>query len=121
MPYIAANYEYYEGKKVGTGQCVAYVQAAANAPSTGVWTEGIRVLGSAPGAITRGTVIATFEAGHYANNAHGNHAAIYISHDEHGIVVYDQWLGQPVHRRTIHDHGGHGSASNDAGKFSVVE
>jgi len=59
--------------------------------------------------------------GHYPNHAHGNHAAIYLSHDSQGIRVWDQWLGQPVHERVIHYHGGSGSPSNDGDKFYVVE
>lgn len=121
MPYIAQNPEFYVGKKVGTGQCVAYVQAASLAPSTGSWHAGIKVLTAGPGVISKGTVIATMVDGHYPNHASGNHAAIYLSHDSHGIYVLDQWLGQPVHYRTIHDHGNSGSASNDAGQYYVVE
>lgn len=121
MPYVAANAEHYLGKKVGTGQCVAYVQAATLAPNTGSWKAGILVLNAAPGAIQKGTVIATMVEGHYPNHAHGNHAAIYLSHDSQGIQVIDQWLGQVVHYRTIHDHGDHGNPSNDARRFYVVE
>ena len=121
MPYIAAQPEHYIGKKVGTGQCVAYVQAASGAPSTGSWTAGIKVQGAGIGVISKGTVIATMVDGHYPNHAHGNHAAIYLDHDVHGIVVLDQWTGHPVSRRTIHPHGGHGNPSNDADAFYVVE
>src|SRR5262245_24931625 len=121
MPYIAAHADHYLGKKVGTGQCVAYVQAAAHAPSTGTWTAGILVKTSGIGVISKGTVIATMVDGHYPNHSHGNHAAIYLSHDSHGIRVLDQWSGQPVHERTIGYHGGSGSPSNDGDAFYVVE
>jgi hypothetical protein len=121
MPYIARNPEHYEGKKVGSGQCVAFVQTAAHAPSTASWTAGIKVMGASFGVIARGTVIATMVDGHYPNHAHGNHAAIYLDHDPEGIRVLDQWTGQPVHHRTIHAHGGQGNASNDADAFYVVE
>ncbi|MBI2803454.1 MAG: BPSL0067 family protein [Planctomycetes bacterium] len=121
MSYVAANPEAYEGKKVGSGQCVAYVQIAANAPGTGTWKEGIKVIGSQPGTIAKGTVIATFVNGHYPNLSTGNHAAIYLSHDSAGIKVLDQWSGHPVTPRLISPHGGQGSASNDADAFSVVE
>jgi hypothetical protein len=121
MPYIALNPEHYVGKKVGTGQCVAYVQAASMAPNTGSWHAGIKVLSATPGTITKGTVIATMVDGHYPNHASGNHAAIYLSHDSSGIQVIDQWVGQVAHYRTIHDRGGHGSPSDDASKFYVVE
>ncbi len=121
MPFIAPNPDHYVGKKVATGQCVAYAQAAAHAPSTGSWAQGIKVVSAAPGSIARGTVIATMVDGFYLDHPSGNHAAIYLSHDAQGIQVLDQWLGQPVHYRTIHDHGGHGSPSNDASMFYVVE
>src|SRR5258708_37211834 len=78
-------------------------------------------MGASMGVISKGTVIATMVDGHYPNHAHGNHAAIYLSHDVHGIVVLDQWTGHPVSRRTIHPHGGHANASNDADAFYVLE
>jgi hypothetical protein len=121
MPYVAANPEHYLGKKVGTGQCVAYVEAASMIGSTGTWHAGVKVLKASPGQIAKGTIIATMVDGHYPNHSHGNHAAIYLSQDASGIQVIDQWLGQPVHYRTIHNHGDHGSPSNDASKFYVVE
>jgi hypothetical protein len=121
MPYIAAHPEHYLGQRVGTGQCVAYVQTAAHAPLTHNWRAGIKVKTAALGTISKGTVIATMVDGHYPNHSHGNHAAIYLSHDSHGIQVIDQWVGQPVHYRTIHYHGGHGNASNDGDMYYVVE
>jgi hypothetical protein len=121
MAYICSDFIHLIGKKVGTGQCVALVQAASRIGNTGSWTAGIKVLTAGQGEISKGTVIATMVDGHYPNHAHGNHAAIYLSHDAHSIQVVDQWLGQPAHYRTIHDHGDSGSPSNDASKFYVVE
>jgi hypothetical protein len=100
---------------------VSFVQAAANTPSTGSWRSGVKVIGTLPGSIAKGTVVATMVGGQYPNHAHGNHAAIYLDHDIHGIRVIDQWTGQPVHHRTIRRHGGMGNASNDADAFYVVE
>jgi hypothetical protein len=121
MAYIAMAPSSFEGRKVGSGQCVAYVQKAARAPNSGLWKQGIKVLTAGHGAIVRGTVIATMVHGTYPNRPHGNHAAIYISHDPGGIWVYDQWLGQPVHQRYIRNHGGTGNPSNDADMFYVVD
>jgi len=121
MPFIAANPEHYLHKAVGTGQCVALCQAASIVGNTGTWHAGIKVLTSQPGQIAKGTIIATMVDGHYPNHSHGNHAAIYLSHDHSGIQVIDQWLHQVTHYRTIHNHGGEGSPSNDASKFYVVE
>lgn len=121
MPFIAPNPDHYVGRKLGSGQCVALAQRAAQAPSTGTWMQGANVMRSAQGAIAKGTVIATMVDGQYPNHASGNHVALYLSHDATGIQVLDQWLGQPVHYRTIHPHGGNGNPSNDADAFYVVE
>ena len=54
----------------------------------------------------------------------GNHAAIYLYQDERGLWVYDQWQGQPVHKRLIRFAGGSGkwgSKSNDGTRFAVIE
>lgn len=88
-----------DGVSIGT-QCVALVQAAppvtgsSNPPSTKLWHPGVWVHGSQQGTIKRGTVIATF-----LNNIYPltdpRHAAVYLSHDENGITVVDQWVGKP--------------------------
>ncbi|MCC6552848.1 MAG: BPSL0067 family protein [Polyangiaceae bacterium] len=119
MPYICQNPELFEGKKIGSGQCVAFVQQCAGAPSTSVWQQGELVKSSS--TISKGTAIATFENGHYPNRSSGNHAAIYVSHDDQGITVWDQWSGQTVHQRKIRYKGGEGSASNDGDQFYVIE
>lgn len=119
MPYIAASPEHYQGKRVGSGESVAFVQAAAGAPSTGIWTAGVRVMRASPGTIAKGTVIATMVDGQYSST--GNHAAIYLGHDMGGIQVMDQWVGQAVQNRLITPNAGQGGASNDADAFYVVE
>lgn len=121
MSYIAHNLEHRSTRSaVGTGQCVALVQAWAGAPSTATWHQGVKVKGNGH-IITKGTIIATFVDGHYPNHSHGNHAAIFLSEDSSGIRVLDQWLGHAPSERVIHFHGGNGSASNDGDMFSVVE
>lgn len=120
MAYVAASPEAYDGQVVGSGQCVAFVQKASGAPVTASWRQGSKVRGNA--FVTRGTAIATFDTGgKYPNKPSGNHAAIYLSQDATGIWVYDQWSGQPVHKRRIRFKGGVGSPSNDADVYSVVE
>lgn len=80
MPYRCLSPEAYDGKVVGTGQCVAFVQRCAGAPVTAGWRKGTAVKGNMN--ISRGTAIATFDAsGRYPNRSTGNHAAIYISQD----------------------------------------
>jgi hypothetical protein len=82
-------------------QCVALVkkapptQSSANPPQTSKWRQGIRVHGAAPTAIAKGTVIATFLKGVYPP-ADPRHAAVYLSHDDKGIQVIDQWVGKPA-------------------------
>jgi hypothetical protein len=122
-PYIAARPEAFEGKVIGAGHCVDFVKAAAGMPRTAVWQEGTEVRGNSQ--IARGTAIATFESDGGYTSESGNHAAIYLHQDEHGIWVYDQWQGQPVHKRLIRFQGGSGakwgSKSNDGRRFAVIE
>ena len=84
--------------------------------------EGRKVQGDP--AIPRGTAIAKFEADGTYTNKSGSHAAIYLSQDETGIRVYNQWRGQPVHKRLIRFEGGAGSKqgrkSNDGKRFAVI-
>ena len=66
--------------------------------------------------------IATLTDSGYANRPTGNHAAIFDGYaaDGSGFYVWDQWRGQPVHRRLIRYRGGKGSPSNDGDQFSVI-
>ncbi len=113
--------EDYDGKKVGNGQCVVFVQECTGAPITSLWKKGKKVRGNS--LINQGTAIATFdEKGKYLNNSTGNHAAIYVSQNATGIWVYDQWVAQgAVKKRFIRFKGGVGSHSNDGDAFSVIE
>jgi hypothetical protein len=98
-PYIAARPEAFEGRVIGAGHCVDFVKAAAGLPRITAWREGAPVRGNPH--IARGTAIATFEPDGSYTSESGNHAAIYLSQDDRGIWVYDQWRGQPVHKRLI--------------------
>ena len=122
-PYVAVGPEAFEGEVVGAGHCVDFVKAAAGAPRTAAWQEGAEVRGNPD--IARGTAIATFEADGSYTSESGNHAAIYLYQDERGLWVYDQWQGQPVHKRLIRFEGGRGgkwgSKSNDGTRFAVIE
>jgi hypothetical protein len=122
-PYIAARPEAFEGRVIGAGHCVDFVKAAAGVPRTAAWQEGAPVRGNPQ--IARGTAIATFEPDGGYTSESGNHAAIYLSQDDRGIWVYDQWSGQPVHKHLIRFEGGsggkRGSKSNDGTRFAVIE
>jgi hypothetical protein len=121
--YRAATPERFIGKVVQDGHCVKFVQAAANVPPTSGWRPGRLVHGDQ--TILPGTPIATFETNGRYISAPGNHAAIYISQDANGIWVYDQWRGQPVHKRLIRFEGGRGadkgSKSNNGKLYRVIE
>jgi hypothetical protein len=124
--HLASNPEAYLGKVVDNGHCVKFVQAVTMVPSTGEWRAGAVVRGNK--SIPPGTAIATFGSNGKYTSETGNHAAIYISQDETGIRVYDQWRGQPVHERLIRfgngtDRGtgtGKDSKSNNGNLYSVI-
>lgn len=118
LPYIALEPESYSGQIVGTGKCVDFVREASGAPTTSDWVEGQKARGS---QLKPGTVIATFQDGRYPNNSTGNHAAVFVSQNSDGLIVWDQWRGQSVHKRLIRFKGGEGSPSNDGDAFYVVE
>jgi hypothetical protein len=132
MPYVARNAKEYLSKSVGSGQCVAFVQAAAQTGHTSGWTKGERVQGA---ELTPGTAIATFSSnGKYGNDTHGNsHAAIYLGQDADGLNVYDQWMyaetdangkrvmkPQKVSERTIR-FAPNKKAVNDGRNYFVIE
>ena len=121
-PRGAGQPEAYLGEVVGNGHCVPFVQQVAGLPRTAAWAPGPLVRGNRQ--IRSGTPIATFERnGTYASRT-GSHAAIYIGQDRNGLWVYDQWRGQPVHKRLIRFEGGlgkgRGSKSNDGTKYRVI-
>lgn len=119
MTFVSTTHDKYTGAVVGNGHCVAYVREVTGAPHTSQWRRGEKVRG---GALPSGTAIATFDAnGRYANATDGSsHAAILISATDAGLVVMDQWQGQPVHQRTIRPKGGAGPACDDADRYHVV-
>ncbi|MBU4231811.1 MAG: BPSL0067 family protein [Proteobacteria bacterium] len=118
MAFIASNPEEYKGEVVGDGQCVAFVKEVSGAPQTSLWKEGEKVRDA---NIDTGTAIATFINGVYPSHSHGNHAAIYVSQNAEGLVVWDQWVGHPVSQRTIRFKGGVGDPVNDGDAFSVIK
>jgi hypothetical protein len=100
------------------GQCVSYVRTVCpSMPGTPSWKKGKAVKDNKD--ILPGTAIATFNA---AGNYFG-HAAIYVSQNKEGIVVYDQWVTLPgpkaIGPRTLR-WGARGLANNGDG-FYVVE
>lgn len=118
--FIAENPHRYLGAVVANGHCVRYVQTVAAVPHTSQWKPGRKVRG---GNVTPGTAIATFGPdGKYTNRVDGSaHAAILIAETQDGLVVLDQWQGQPVQQRTIRWRVGNGPAVNDGDAFHVIE
>lgn len=120
--FVANSFSQYLGQAVGSGQCVALVQAAN--PSVGLtatWRPGESVQGNT--SLQPGTIIATFGPnGNYTNSLDGSaHAAIYLGQNSQGIQVQDQWAGQVDHVRTISwREDSSVPAVNNGSKFYVV-
>jgi hypothetical protein len=107
----------------GHTECVEFIRQTTGAPATLYWKRGIHIADATPGIIPRGTAIATFDdAGKYPTLG-GQHAAIYLLHDAHGISVLDQWKAQgEVKSRTIRfGNMLAASRSNQAETFYVIE
>jgi hypothetical protein len=120
VSWIADSPHQHEGSVIGSGHCVAYVQRVAGCPHTSHWRCGDRVRG---GNVEPGTAIATFDpGGDYGNHTDGrSHAAILVAETDRGLMVWDQWRGQPVHMRNIRFHGGAGKPVNDGDAYHVIE
>jgi hypothetical protein len=120
MPFLAAgDLTPYYGREVDGGECVAFVRRVTAAPHTSLWRPGVRVRG---GGVGRGTAISTFRQGRYSNSYDGTaHCAILLAEHADGLLVADQWKGQPVAHRVLQFRGGRGKAVNDGDAFYVIE
>lgn len=110
------------GRSVGSGQCVALVQAThPGIGRTAGWSPGGQVRGNT--AIPPGTPIATFTpAGRYANATDGSsHAALYLGQTAEGVQVLDQWQGSAAAVRTIRWSPQGATASNTGSAFQVIK
>lgn len=128
MPYTYSKVDDLEKTTmVGNHQCVALVRHYAGAPATLSLEQGAAVLGNR--LLRKGTAIATFINGKYANHQQGNHAALYMGQTLDGILVMDQWTGKRlgiVTSRTLrskgqYKNGLHIDPSNNADAFFVIE
>lgn len=119
MPFVAVHPERYSGRD-NFGHCVAFVCAVTGLPPTSAWRRGDPV---ATTDCASGTAIATFGAdGRYENRTDGaSHAAIFVGQHEHGMRVWDCWLGEPVKQRTIRWKDGVGKAADDASRYYCIE
>lgn len=118
--FITDQTHRYIGKVIGNGHCMALVQLDPGIPHSSKLREGLKVR---DGDVACGTVIGTFNAaGRYANATDGqSHVAILVEQQADGLVVVDQWVGQPVHERVIRFKGGGGPACDDGDRFHIVE
>lgn len=108
----------------GNTECVEFIRQATDAPKTTLWKKGKKISDASFGEISRGIAIATFDAnGNYPVDAMGKHAAIYLEHDSHRILVLDQWRDQgEVKPRPIwFKRPKNTKRSNDADTFYVIE
>jgi len=114
----------------GKTECVALVQAAPpvggslNPPITSTWRPGIWIHGAPQGTIKKGTVIATFLANKYPLTD-PRHAAVYLSHNDKGISVIDQWKGAtgstPGNHRPLRFQGVENRSVDNGDLYYIVE
>ena len=98
------------------GECVSLVKRFGGAPQTSKWQMGIAVRGA---TLKEGTVIATF----FDGKSYRGHAAFYLSQDNDGITVVEQYAGlQKIQKRKIRFKGKSDSKDgvNDGDSYSVV-
>lgn len=117
--FVADDPHRFIGQTIGNGHCVPLVQQIAGVPHTSHWRRGVKVRGS---EVPFGTVIATFDlTDRYANATDGSsHVAVLLKQLPEGLRVFDQWLGQPAHSRTVRFRGGEGKPANDGDAYHVV-
>ena len=125
MAYVYHSLDFYIGKFWGESyECVALVKFVCGAPRTVYWKRGAPVHALIPSPLS-GTAIATFnKEGLYDDKTDGSsHAAIFLSRDDNGIWVIDQWVGQPAHKRLISFHTDMQNVhpANNANCFYVIE
>jgi hypothetical protein len=126
MAYVYSDVESLPGKPpVGDQQCAILVELYAKAPAAAYWRLGANVKGIL--TLAKGTAIATFVNGRYPNKPKGNHAALYVSQDKHGLWVVDQYFGSGgIHKRLLRfkgkaQDGSFVDPSNNGDAFSVIE
>ena len=126
MSEVYSDVRSLDGKpKEGNDECVTLVKNLTAVGWTGKWRQGDTVVGN--NSIQQGTAIATFIDGRYANQSHGNHAALYVGQVTDGIYVMDQWRSKPkigkrfIRRKGKDAHGRFIDPSNNADAFFVIE
>lgn len=126
--HVYSDVDKLEGtEKVGTMQCAALIQYYSSAPKTMFWEEGEMVVGNT--TIVKGTPVATFVDGKYLSNKTGNHAAYFLSQDDNGITIMEQFANDEkkpkVSARTLRKKGkktdgSFNDPSNNADAYSII-
>lgn len=113
-------------KGYGSGHCVDLVRNAnPDLPQSTKWEEGDKIAGSGNPPLKPGTAIATFDADgkYHGERSTGQHAAIFLEYstenEKPGMMVLDQWRGQPPRVRFIPFDDGK-KRQNNAGAYSVI-
>ena len=123
MPFVCPQLRSIEEQAVVDDNCVALIRASVpglRGTAASGWRQGAPVVGGQ--RIARGTAIATFEDGRFANRRGVDHAAIFLDYSGAGIWVLEQRAGSAsgtVQRTFIAN--GSGDPSRDAAAFSVIE
>ena len=120
MPHVARNYSQYIVTVVGSTAIASMhlVQICSTVGHTSNWRRGDLVRG---GRHLAACIIATFnDAGQYANATDGSsHAAILLGEEVNGLLVQEQYVGQPTHHRLISFRNGEGDACNDGASVLI--
>jgi hypothetical protein len=132
MIYIATSPErFLSNSEVDNGHCARLVQIATNAPKACFWRRGAQVRGNSDVAV--GTAIATFElrasndeeaglSARYTNRTDFTaHAGLYVSQDEKGITMIDQWQGRGKVGYTTRDFLPHQYPIEDGSNYYIIE
>ncbi|MEJ7806721.1 MAG: BPSL0067 family protein [Telluria sp.] len=130
MPYICPNLRALEDQLLaGDGDAASLIRSTVpglRGTASSGWRQGAPVVGAQ--RIARGTAIATFEDGRYANRSGVDHAAIFLEYAGAGIWVLEQGDGDDggaVQRFIPTGEAGHDGSlaepSKAAAAFSVIE
>jgi len=117
--------QYNNKNKRGNGQCAGLPQdilGLARCPNTWRWKRGAHVVETK--GLTPGTVIATFNSNgdyHFVKGNHLAHTALYVSHDDVGIVVIHQHKDIDTIKRHKYYRGASASYVQNADNYYVVE
>ena len=122
MPHVARNYSQYLGTVVGSGHCVDLVQICSTVGHTCRTGAAVTCVRGDVHLRRRASSRRSTYAGQYANATDGSsHAAILLGEEVNGLLVQEQYVGQPTHHRLISFRNGEGDACNDGDRVTTVQ